>query len=129
MHLICLCVFFLIKNHDLIEKYVALILSKGLIMYSEKRLLIWFQKKEINIKKIYPFLSALYSITTDRHGIWIVNKYVFSPYFFMSFLVKQFVYIHNEIKRLKHALWRQKHSLFIESIQSKWYVAAKLSII
>lgn len=47
----------------------------------------------------------------------------------MSFLVKQFVYIHNEIKRLKHALWRQKHALFIESIQSKWYVAAKLSII
>lgn len=63
-----LCGFFLIKNHDLIEKYVALILSKGLIMYSEKRLLIWFPKK-IKIKKIYPFLSALYSITTDRHGI------------------------------------------------------------
>lgn len=128
MHLICLCVvFFLIKNHDLIEKCVALILSKGLIMYSEKRLLIWFQKKEINIKKIYPFLSALYSITTDRHESW--TSMYFPPIFFMSFLVKQFVYIHNEIKRLKHALWRQKHSLFIESIQSKWYVAAKLSII
>lgn len=98
-------------------------------VFRKKRLLIWFPKKEIKIKKIYPFLSALYSITTDRHGIWIVNKYVFSPYFFMSFLVKQFVYIHNEIKRLEHALWRQKHSLFIESIQSKWYVAAKLSII
>lgn len=67
MHLICPFVFFLIKNHDLIEKYVAFILSKGLIMYSEKRLLIWFPKKEIKIKKIYPFLSALYSITTDRH--------------------------------------------------------------
>lgn len=29
---------------------------------------------------------------------------IFPLFFFMSFLVKQFVYIHNEIKRLKHAL-------------------------
>lgn len=50
-----LCVFFLIKNHDLIEKYVALILSKGLIMYSEKRLLIWFPKKRLISKRFILF--------------------------------------------------------------------------
>lgn len=62
MYLICFCVFFfLIKNYDFIEKYVVLILSKGLIMYFEKRLFIWFLKKEINIKKIYFFFFVLYS--------------------------------------------------------------------
>lgn len=38
-------------------------------MYSERKLFIWFPKKKIKLKEIYPFLSALCSITTDRQGI------------------------------------------------------------
>lgn len=37
--------FFKIKNHELIEKYVALILSKELIMYSEKKIAYMVSKK------------------------------------------------------------------------------------
>lgn len=58
----CVVVFFLFKNHDLIEKYVALILSKGLIMYSEKRLLIWFPKKKRLISKRFILFFLLYIV-------------------------------------------------------------------
>lgn len=96
--------FFKIKNHELIEKYVALILSKGLMMYSEKRLLLWFPKKKLKSKDLsFSFCSIQY----NNRPAWNMNRElvcIFPLFFFMSFLVKQFVYIHNEIKRLKHAL-------------------------